>query len=363
MTAKFPIFLAQTLYRNACPEGRRAGSHRTVVAPEGQAGFGALTAVLISLLAAVASSYTIAQNNAVMSESMKLLRLQQTVVLLGQAAQRLAAEAGDVDGDGYRETPAMRTGVGGPAGGGVIPLTSAAGKTDGWGRPIGYCAWDYGGTTTSAGMINPGRGSTNSTEIVLLTVSAGPNGVFETACPTDPNGVVPTAVGDDLLLGFTAGEVAQRASITDTMLAFLNSLIAGQYRPPSAAGLDIAGTLTVGSGLPAGTQALLLPDGLVQSLGRRLSQAVYDVTTARSGDVVAQPACPSGTTARIYTALMHIAADNAGTAWSAAQSYAMPIMAGGAAAWQVVIDVRTSTGWTSPSPSDVARALVVTKCE
>lgn len=329
---------------------------------QGRAGVGALTVVLIALMAVIATNYLQSRNSTMMGETVRMMRHQQSAVLLYQAAQRIAAEAADPDGDGYREVPAMRSG-GGPVGGGLIPLSSAAGKTDGWTRPLGYCTWDYGDTIGSSGRINPGRLSTAATEIVLVVLSAGADGRFETVCPADPNGVVPVAGGDDLLIGFTSAEVAQRASLTDEMLAFLNALISGAYRPPTATGLDIAGTLTVGSGLAAGSPALVLPDGLVQALGRRLSQAVYDVTTARAGDVVLQPTCPTGLAARVYTAFMHIAANDTGQSFSAAQSFAQATTSGGRPAWLIRVDIRTPAGWMAPTPVDVARVMVVTKCE
>jgi len=347
--------IAGTLARSAAPVPHRP-------APQGAVGVGPFGVVLIAALVAVGTTVMTGQIFAQQGEMMKLLRHQQSSQLVMQTAQRLAAEAGDADGDGFRETPMMRLGVGGPAGGGLIPPISAAGKVDGWGRPLGYCAWNYGSAMTAPDLIDPGRASTNATEITMLVVSAGPNGVFETACPADPNGVVPTAGGDDLVVGFTAAEVAQRASLTDAMLEFLNRLIAGQYRNGNGDHLDIGGTLTVGSGLPAGTPALTVPDGTVQALNKRLSQAVYDVTSARAGQVLPQPTCPSGLTPEIHVAFSHLAADNVGTSWSAAQAYATPTTSGGAPAWQIGVDVRTPAGWTTPVPADVMRVLVIRKC-
>jgi hypothetical protein len=100
----------------------------------------------------------------------------------------------------------------------------------------------------------------------------------------------------------------------------------------------------------------------VKALNRRLSQAVYDVATARPGDQIAQPSCPTGLVPEIYLGLMHVAADAAGTPWSAAQAYALPVSAGGTAAWQIGVDVRIQGGWVTPSPADVVRVMVITKC-
>jgi hypothetical protein len=329
---------------------------------QGRAGFGPVGLILVATVLATGLNFMMGQIGALQTTATRLLRVQQTNHLIMQTAMRLAAEAADLDGDGYRETPVMRFGAGGPSGGGLVPLSSAAGKTDAWGRPIGYCAWNYGNATSLTGLINPGRSSTNATEIVMMVVSSGADGIFQTVCPTDPQTVVPTAGGDDILVGFTAAEVAQRASITDEMLAFLNALIGGEYRNGTGGNLDIAGTLTVGSALGAGAQALIVPDGKVQALNRRLSQAVYDVATARPGDQVAQPSCPSGLVPEIYVALMHVAADSAGTPFSAAQAYATPVSAGGSAAWRIGVDIRTQNGWVTPSPADVARVMVITKC-
>lgn len=328
-------------------------------APQGRPGFGALGLILIAALTAVGTTALMGQVGALQTESLRMQRHQQTNLLLFQTAMRLAAEAGDPDNDGYRETPQMRTGAGGPTGGGLLPITSAAGKTDAWGRQIGYCAWDYGDVMGLAGRINPGRQSTNATEIAMLVVSAGPDGIFQTSCPADPNGAVPAPGGDDLLVSFTAAEVAQRASLTDEMLAFLNALIRGEYRNGIGSNLDIAGTLTVGSGLPAGTPALFFPDGVIQSLNRRLSQGVYDVETLLPGDQMPMPTCPTGLSPKIHMGLTQGAADGAGTLWSSFKLYADPI---GTSAWRVGAIFRTQSGWVDPSPPEIAQMMVLTKC-
>ncbi len=127
----------------------------------------------------------------------------RTDAALAQAAYFLAAEGVDGDNDGFTESSAMQAGDG-PADGGVIPDTSGAPKTDGWGRALGYCAWDAGSTDSSTGRLS-GDNPASPTSSVFAVLSPGANGTFDTTCAQSLTG----ALGDDRVVLFTQARIAQ----------------------------------------------------------------------------------------------------------------------------------------------------------
>lgn len=109
-----------------------------------------------------------------------------------QAASLLGAEA-TLPADGYPLPPLPDTGTAPPAGGGFVPATSKAPKTDG-SKTFGYCAWDNGATTTTTGYI---AGVNAPASNALAVISSGKDGLFQTTC-TQANGGTPQ--GDDIVV-------------------------------------------------------------------------------------------------------------------------------------------------------------------
>ncbi|MBK4738908.1 tail fiber domain-containing protein [Noviherbaspirillum pedocola] len=131
-------------------------------------------------------------------------------IAVQQAIIALASESSDSDADGFIEPPAMDTTAGGPAGGGFIPSTSAAPKTDSYGMKLGYCAWDNGSTNTSTGRIS---GSTSSPGApVLAIISAGIDNTFNTTCASLAAGG--GAAGDDFVIAYNSIQIQQGNSGT-----------------------------------------------------------------------------------------------------------------------------------------------------
>jgi hypothetical protein len=137
-----------------------------------------------------------------------LARLNLQKIAVQQAAAALIAESRDVDGDGYYESPSMLVG-GGPAGGGLIPLSSAAPKDDSYGTKLGYCAFDNGGATSLVGHI-PGSAN-NVSAPVLAVVTAGADNVFQTSCSdiaaSVSNGSGTGVKGDDYVISYNTTQL------------------------------------------------------------------------------------------------------------------------------------------------------------
>jgi hypothetical protein len=121
--------------------------------------------------------------------------------LVRQAAYVLAIES-TTDTDGYALPPAPAAGAG-PSGGGVIPSSSAAPKTDGYGVNLGYCAWDNGSVTNHPGYI---AGTASMGAVTIAVVSPGTDNVIQTTCAqiASPGGA---ASGDDSYVSYTSGQV------------------------------------------------------------------------------------------------------------------------------------------------------------
>ncbi|GBG16045.1 dihydroorotase [Novimethylophilus kurashikiensis] len=124
-----------------------------------------------------------------------------------QAVYQLVAESYDVDNDATIEAPAMKLGTGlGTSDGGVIPDTSSAPKTDGFGGTLGYCVWDNGTLTSSTGRL---AGTTAAGAVSLAVISYGLDNVFQTTCADLAQGIVR---GDDYAFWMTTNQVTTGAS-------------------------------------------------------------------------------------------------------------------------------------------------------
>ena len=113
-------------------------------------------------------------------------------------------------------------------GGGLIPAAFGAPQTDGYGTRLGYCAWDNGPVTNTAGYI---AGSNSVSAVTLAVVTAGADNVFQTTCAQIALGQA--AAGDDFYVSYTAGQILAGINGTTAIgnsvatLADLNALSAG----------------------------------------------------------------------------------------------------------------------------------------
>lgn len=131
-------------------------------------------------------------------------------IAVQQAIIALASEGTDIDGDGFVETSAMLPGTGAPVGGGFIPTTSAAPKTDSYGVRLGYCAWDNGSTNASTNRITGNPSAPGAP--VLAVISAGVDNVFTTKCADIAAGT--GAAGDDFVVSYATTQIQQGNSGT-----------------------------------------------------------------------------------------------------------------------------------------------------
>ncbi len=164
-----------------------------------------------------------------------------------QIARKLVAlnavTAGDCDGDGVVEpSPPDTSGscTNPPAGGGCIPNTIGAAKTDPWGTQVGYCAWNHGTTTTGCGL-RQGANAVDKTVIALI--SAGPDRVFQTTCGDDPAYV--TKGGDDIVDEWTFDEAQSMGG------GGLWTLQSGKLTPSGSQDVSISNNATFASGKTA----------------------------------------------------------------------------------------------------------------
>jgi Chaperone of endosialidase len=134
-----------------------------------------------------------------------LLTVQARQAALSAAAQ-LATETQD-DTDGFPLAPAMLTGAGGPTGGGIIPISSAANKRDGTSKLLGYCSFDNGSSTGSQNRI---PGTSSLTAPAFSVIAAGEDGIFNTSCANAAAGVV---TGDDIVISYSTSQLRSMFSL------------------------------------------------------------------------------------------------------------------------------------------------------
>lgn len=179
--------------------------------------FAVKTIIALLTCSQLASSIAFAQ----VSLPSDVIRRQSQYSTVQQAVYQLVAESKDVDNDGTLEVPAMKLGTGvGPGDGGVIPDTSGAPKTDGFGGTLAYCAWDNGTNTSSAGRI-PGGSTAGS--ISLAVISYGLDNVFQTSCSDVASGITR---GDDYAFWMTSNQLATASSSTTS--TYWNAPVATQ---------------------------------------------------------------------------------------------------------------------------------------
>lgn len=122
----------------------------------------------------------------------------------------LIADATDIDGDNSLEALAWDSGAG-PTGGGLVPASSSAPKTDGWGSRIGYCAWDHGSDNSSVNRIT-GNLAVDNSDTGFVLISAGPDKTIDTSCSAADSG---TAVNDDVLEHINVAELRRGVGVSD----------------------------------------------------------------------------------------------------------------------------------------------------
>lgn len=135
----------------------------------------------------------------------ELQRRVQSNSAVQQAYYALLSELTDSDNDNTQEASAMRASLSGytpPTGGGFVPNGSVAAKIDGYGMPLGYCAWDHGTDNTSTDRISGSTTASNS-DISLAVLSSGVDRAFSTSCADAASG---TVNGDDLVTLVTLGQ-------------------------------------------------------------------------------------------------------------------------------------------------------------
>jgi len=145
------------------------------------------------------------------------------VVMMSAVGQE---DNGDCDSDEFVEpTPYRQPGKESsprPEGGGYIPLTVGAAKTDPWGTEYGYCAWNHGGKRSENGCEDEGRlyGTDSRDQPVVAVISAGRDRTFQTTCrewddywedthdpELEPQKLIEKASGsDDIILSWTYTE-------------------------------------------------------------------------------------------------------------------------------------------------------------
>lgn len=137
-------------------------------------------------------------------------------ILIIDAANQ--ANSGDTDSDGTIEPRAFTTvSSGGITGGGSIPTTVGASRTDPWGNLYGYCVWNNGTSFSALTNILAGAVTTGTpVPTVIAIVSAGPDKIFQTSCVAYSSGattgdavttgVIKVSGSDDIVMKWSYAE-------------------------------------------------------------------------------------------------------------------------------------------------------------
>ena len=190
------------------------------------------------------------------------LRVAASLVLVASddTSLEVGCEAGVADG--YTEGPAP-TGTG-PTGGGILPAVGAA-QNDPWGNAYGYCAWDHGGVAadySGCGTVLAGFSDTNN--IAIAVMSAGPDGTFQTSCVADNAGVndyvEPDGGGnDDIVITMTYDQAISGSGGLWTPIGVTDAEISRNL--DVTGNTDITGNLTI-TGQGAFTDVLAAQAGM-----------------------------------------------------------------------------------------------------
>lgn len=222
-------------------------------------------------------------------------------------ASQLASD-GDCDADGYVEPVGPKTTgcANKVTGGGCVPDSIGAAKTDPWGSAYGYCAWDHGpvfNDTCGKGLL---RGENDSDEPVITIASAGPDRVFQTNCAGDPAYV--SEGGDDIVLSINYAAAVEASGglwvlkSNEPGTASIDKTIEVGGAATFQSGADFAGNvgLAPGSRLDLSAGSLLnLPTETTSGacLGNEANTGIIRVDTSRNdGKQILQICDPVETT-------------------------------------------------------------------
>lgn len=184
--------------------------------------------------------------------------------------------------------------------------------------------------------------------------AGGTFGSYQAAAPTALIGSggswsIPISMFAPLGIAPTKGSVAFRSTLgVNTVVSdFLSRIDTGN--PESA---KLHQSINVN-----GNNLNNIGDGSIQSLGRNLSQAVYDIATVASGSTVPIQTCPTGENPQIEVG---VASTSDGGAGDALTSFVPSWVKSSATLWTVHLTAQTPTGTvTDPANTSV---LVIRKC-
>lgn len=143
---------------------------------------------------------------------------ENNMIATGKLAIIASAQGNsDCDGDGTVEPIPYDTAIG-TTGGGTIPLNIGVARQDPWGQEYLYCGWNHGdnidttGSAVGCDATKLRTGNIGATDYVLAIISAGVDGVFQTACNDAAPFLDKPTTSDDIILGFTYNEATTIAA-------------------------------------------------------------------------------------------------------------------------------------------------------
>lgn len=172
--------------------------------------FGALA--LIGLMVGISATVVVTILGAMVGSQLE----SENRAIMAAAAQQMASEASNLDGDAVPEFTFIRTAAPGepalPSGGAYLSALSAAPKTDVWGALMVVCAVDNGVRGTQPELLPLTAGTSNPTQLnaapLFALIQAGQNGLVETDCTAALGG---NALGDDAVRRVSVAEGMQLA--------------------------------------------------------------------------------------------------------------------------------------------------------
>lgn len=172
--------------------------------------FGALA--LLGLMVGISATVVVTILGAMVGSQLE----SENRAIMAAAAQQIASEASNIDGDAVPEFTFIRSAAPGepalPAGGAYVSALSAAPKTDVWGALMVVCAVDNGVRGTQPELLPLIAGTSNPTQLnaapLFALIQAGQNGMIETDCAA---ALGSAALGDDVVRRVSVAEGMQLA--------------------------------------------------------------------------------------------------------------------------------------------------------
>lgn len=330
--------------------------------------FGAMA--LLSLMVSLSATVTLTIISGIVTAQIE----SENRAILSAAAQQMASEASNIDGDSVPEFTRIRAAVAGepalPVGGWYIAATSAAPKADAYGSPLIVCAVDNGVRGTQPELAGLIAGVTDPTQLnaapLFAIIMTGDNGQLETDCATALAG---NASGDDRVRRVSVAEGMTLAgplvATAPTTVEYGTSGIGSNFKvnggiaseslavsgAASAAGLTLGTPLTIGNGgtsasSAAGAWLAILNGAPPTSLAWQVAGAVqlYGGTINGIGIGATTPASGNFTALTVNGAPVWTAAnDGAGSGLDADRLDGVPVQATGASNGNVL--QYNGTGW------------------